>query len=260
MMNFKLVSYEIKDRIAYISLNRPEKRNAFNEDLVNELKKAFINAEEDKNVRIVVLGGKGKAFSAGADLEYLQSLQKNSFEENLADSNNLKELYQHIYEFKKIVIAKVEGHAIAGGAGLASACDFTFAIPDALFGYTEVKIGFIPAIVMVFLLRKIGEAKAKELLLTGRLISAENAKGFGLVNQVFPAELIGNAVHTFAVELANSTSAQSITNTKEMINNLAIMSLNQAFNYAAEMNAKGRENSDYKRGIQAFLNKEKMQW
>lgn len=260
MMDFKLVTYEIKDRIAYISLNRPEKRNAFNEDLVNELKKAFIHAEQDENVKIVVLGGKGKAFSAGADLEYLQSLQKNSFEENLADSNNLKELYQHIYEFKKIVIAKVEGHAIAGGAGLATVCDFTFAVPDALFGYTEVKIGFIPAIVMVFLLRKIGESKAKELLLTGKLISAQEAKDIGIVNQVFSAETIENSTHTFAMELANTTSAQSIANTKEMINKLAIMSLNQAFNYAAEMNAKGRENSDCKRGIQAFLNKEKIQW
>ena len=260
MMDFKLVSYEIKDRIAYISLNRPDKRNAFNEDLVNELKSAFIHAEQDENIKIVVLDGKGKSFSAGADLEYLQSLQKNSFEENLADSNNLKELYQHIYEFKKITIAKVEGHAIAGGAGLATVCDFTFAVPEALFGYTEVKIGFIPAIVMVFLLRKIGEAKSKELLLTVKLISAQEAHDLGIVSQVFSAETIEDATHNFAIELANSTSAQSISNTKEMMKNITSMSLTQAFDYAAEMNAKGRNNSDCKRGIQAFLNKEKIQW
>lgn len=260
MIDLKLVSYEIKERIAYISLNRPDKRNAFNEDLVNELKIAFQDAEKNDLVKIVVLGGKGKAFSAGADLGYIQSLQQNSYEENLADSNNLKELYQRIYEFKKIVIAKVEGHAIAGGAGLATVCDFTFAVPEALFGYTEVKIGFIPAIVMVFLIRKIGEAKAKELLLTGKLVSADEAKALGLINQVVSAETIENTVHSFAMEIAESTSGQSIANTKEMINKLSIMSLDEAFNYAAEMNAKGRENADCKRGIQAFLNKEKIKW
>jgi methylglutaconyl-CoA hydratase len=259
-MNFKLVEYLVKDRISYISLNRPEKRNAFNEALVNELKIAFIHAEENPEVKVVVLGGKGKVFSAGADLEYLQSLQNNSFEENLADSNNLKELYQHIYQFKKIVIAKVEGHAIAGGAGLATVCDFTFSVPDALFGYTEVKIGFIPAIVMVFLIRKIGEAKAKELLLTGKLVSADEAKALGIINTIIPSEDMASSVHSFAMELASSTSAQSIENTKHMMSRLSTMTLDEAFNFAAEMNAKGRESEDCKKGIEAFLKKEKISW
>lgn len=259
-MTYKLIEYYIKDHIAYIKLNRPEKRNAFNEALVNELKHAFSAAESDKNVKVVVLGGNGKAFSAGADLEYLQSLQVNTYQENLADSTNLKDLYQHIYTFKKVVIGMVEGHAIAGGAGLATVCDFTFSVPEALFGYTEVKIGFIPAIVMVFLLRKINESKAKELLLTGKLIPATEAKEMGIINALFTAEEIQEKTHSFAMEIASTTSAQSIANTKAMINKMLELNLDQAFKYAAEMNAKGRENEDCKRGIQAFLNKEKIVW
>ncbi len=259
-MKFDLIEYQVKDQIAYLFLNRPEKRNAFNEALVNELKVAFSEAENDKDVRAVVLGGRGKAFSAGADLAYLQGLQSNSYEENLADSNNLKELYQHIYTYKKVVIAMVQGHAIAGGAGLATVCDFTFAIPEALFGYTEVKIGFIPAIVMVFLLRKIGEGKAKELLLTGKLINAEAAKAFGLINEVVSPESIEKTVHSFAMDLVKSSSPQSITRTKHMMGRVQNMDVVDAFNYAAEMNAKGRESEDCKRGIQAFLNKEKINW
>lgn len=259
-MEFTFISYQVKERIAYITMNRPEKRNAFNVALVNELKIAFQEAEKDANVRIVILGANGEVFSAGADLSYLQGLQKNSYEENLADSNNLKELYQHIYTFPKIVIAKVEGHAIAGGAGLATVCDFTFAVPDAKFGYTEVKIGFIPAIVMVFLLRKISEGKAKELLLTGNLISAKKAKKIGLLTAIFKADTIEEQVRDFALQLASGTSAQSIANTKLMMQKVPELALQEAFTYAAEMNAKGRETVDCKNGIQAFLNKEKIVW
>lgn len=259
-MNLELVEYTIKDRIAYISLNRPEKRNAFNEQLVNELKLAFAHAEQEKQVKIIVLSGNGKAFSAGADLAYLQSLQKYTYEENLADSNNLKELYQQIYTCSKITIAKIKGHAIAGGAGLATVCDFSYAVPDILMGYTEVKIGFIPAIVMVFLLRKINEGKAKELLLTGKLISSEEALNLGLITHIFSEEEIDEKVHETAIDLAISTSAQSIANTKEMISKVQQISLTDGFNYAAEMNAKGRGNEDCKKGIASFLNKEKISW
>jgi methylglutaconyl-CoA hydratase len=259
-MEFTFISYQVKERIAFITMNRPEKRNAFNVALVDELKIAFLEAEKDSNVRVVILGAKGEVFSAGADLSYIQGLQKNSYEENLADSNNLKELYQHIYTFSKIVIAQVEGHAIAGGAGLATVCDFTFCVPEAKFGYTEVKIGFIPAIVMVFLLRKISEGKAKEMLLTGDLISAKKAKKIGLVTNIYKADEISEKVKAFAWHLAASTSSQSISNTKLMMQKVPELSLHEAFNYAAEMNAKGRETADCKKGIEAFLNKEKMLW
>ena len=137
-----------RGKVFEIILNRFEKRNALNNLFVQELTVAFLEADKDPEVRVIILKAKGKVFSAGADLEYLQELQKNSPEENLDDSNQLKNLFKFIYLQKKLVIAQVEGHAIAGGCGLVTVCDLAFSIPDAMFGYTEVKIGFIPAIVM----------------------------------------------------------------------------------------------------------------
>jgi len=178
------IRYEVNNRIGYITLNRPEKRNALNEEMVMHLQEAFTKAENDASVKIIVLRANGDAFCAGADLAYLQQLQKNSFEENLADSRNLMQLFKQIYSLKKVVIAQVEGHAIAGGGGLAAVCDFVFAVPEAKFGFTEVKIGFIPAIISVFILRKLGEAIAKKLLLTGSLFDAETMKNYFLVNDL----------------------------------------------------------------------------
>src|SRR5690606_36418588 len=134
----------------------------------------------------------------GADLEYLQKLQHNTFEENLTDSTILMELYKKIYLLKKVVIAQVNGHAIAGGAGLVSVCDFAFAVSEANFGYTEVKIGFIPAIVMVFLIKKIGEGKARELLLSGNIIDGEEAAKIGLINWVLEEDKLESTVNEFA--------------------------------------------------------------
>src|SRR4051812_14010764 len=142
-----VVEYNVAGRIAYITLNRPEKRNALKPELVSLLTKAVREAELDPAVKIVVLNANGESFCAGADLAYLRQLQKFSPEENLADSENLKELFLTIYTLKKVVIAQVQGPAVAGGCGLATVCDFVFAAADAKFGYTEVKIGFIPAIV-----------------------------------------------------------------------------------------------------------------
>src|SRR6476661_8606802 len=136
-----LVDYQVKNRIAYIIINRPDKRNALNSELVIALTKAFKQAEEDTSIKVIILKAIGDVFSAGADLDYLQKLQSFSFEDNLADSNLIKTLFETIYLQPKIVIAQVEGHAIAGGCGIASVCDFIFSTPDAKFGYTEVKIG-----------------------------------------------------------------------------------------------------------------------
>jgi methylglutaconyl-CoA hydratase len=152
-MNFSFIKTEKHDRLFYITLDRTEKKNALNTTLVTELTQALQIAEDHEEIKMVILKAAGDVFSAGADLEYLQKLQHFSYEDNLADSGLLKELLWKIYTLKKMVIAQVEGHAIAGGCGLAAVCDFCFAVPEAKFGYTEVKIGFIPALVMVFLLR-----------------------------------------------------------------------------------------------------------
>lgn len=256
----RYIKYAIKNRLAYITLNRSDKRNAFNYELIAELKDAFGKAEKDKRVKIIILNANGNVFSAGADLEYLQKLQKNSFKENLSDSTHLAELFKKIYFLKKIVIAQVEGHAIAGGCGLATVCDFAFAIPEAQFGYTEVKIGFIPAIVLIFLLRKIGEAKAKELLLTGKLMDAVTAKDFGLINFISSKEKIKSEVEKFALTLCEETSAESLSLTKEMIGKVQAMKLDDALKFAAKMNAQARSTDDCKKGIASFLSKEKIKW
>ena len=254
------VEYTVQDRIGYITLNRPEKRNALSFELVAALKDAFDVAENDSTVKVIVLRANGEAFCAGADLGYLQQLQKFSYEENLADSNHLKALFQKIYTLKKVVIAQVQGHALAGGCGLATVCDFSFAVPEAKFGYTEVKIGFIPAIVMIFLLRKIGEAKARQLLLSGDLVTAEDARAIGLVNTIASKETLGHEVYTFAQRLITTNSATSMEYTKQMIASVQSLSLEDALTFASAMNAKARASDDCIKGIQAFLNKEKIAW
>jgi len=255
-----VVIYSVKDRIGYITLNRPDKRNALNRELVIELMEAFSKAEVDPHVKVVVLKANGEAFCAGADLAYLQQLQNFSFEENLADSNHLKDLFLKIYSLKKIVIAQVQGHALAGGCGLATVCDFAFAVPEAKFGYTEVKIGFIPALVAVFLVRKIGEQKARHLLLTGEIIKAQEALNKGLINSVVERHDLETAVYQFAQTLINSNSEQSMQLTKQLIQDVHTLPLKEALDLAATMNAHARATEDCKKGISAFLNKQELRW
>lgn len=254
------IQYEVRDRVGIITLNRPEKRNALSHELVTELKEAFRMAADDTLVKVVILRANGEAFCAGADLAYLQQLQQFSFEENKQDSNHLRELFELIYLHPKVIVAEVQGHALAGGCGLATVCDFVFTVPEAKFGYTEVKIGFIPAIVMVFLLRKVGEACAKELLLSGELISATEAHDKGLLNKVVAPEQLQSEVWSFVQRLIKSNSGESMKLTKQMIAQVQSMSLTEGLEYAAEMNAKARGGEDCQRGIAAFLNKEKITW
>jgi methylglutaconyl-CoA hydratase len=254
------IKYKTENRIAFISLDRPEKRNALNTALVNELKECLKTAETDSEVKIIILKGRGKAFCAGADLASMKQLQSNSLSENLKDSQNLAELYKAIYLSPKIVIAQLTGHAIAGGAGLAAVCDFIYSVPEAKYGYTETAIGFVPAIVSIFLLRKIGETKAKELLLTGKIISAEEAKAYGIFNEVFPAEIIEEETLKLAKHLAEKTSGDSLRLTKKLINKVQGTDLETALNYAANLNAEARSTPDCKRGVSAFLNKKKIIW
>ncbi|QCR22920.1 enoyl-CoA hydratase/isomerase family protein [Pontibacter sp. SGAir0037] len=254
------VSYHVKDRIGYITLTRPEKRNALNFDMVTELKQAFVAAEDDEACKVIVLRAEGKVFCSGADLEFLQRLQEYDYHDNLVDSTHLMQLFRLIYTLKKVVIAQIHGHAIAGGCGLAALCDFSFAVPEARFGYTEVKIGFIPAIVKVFLLRKIGEAKARQLLLTGDLVSAEEAKAIGLINYVVSAGELEEQVNAFAQKLCKENSRQAMEVTKEMIARVQEMSLEDGLQYAAEMNAVARGSEDCQKGIASFLNKESLSW
>ena len=256
----KYITYNVEERIGYITLNRPEKRNALSQELVTELKDCFVQAGLDPGVKVVVLRARGEAFCAGADLAYLQDLQQYAYAQNLEDSNHLRDLFLTIYTLPKVVIAQVQGHALAGGCGLATVCDFALAVPEAKFGYTEVKIGFIPALVMVFLIRKIGEARARHLLLTGSLISANDALAMGLITQVVSPDTLEAEVNTLAQKLASGNSATSMAMTKQMMAEVQSLPLDEALDYASHMNAQARATDDCKRGIAAFLAKEKIMW
>jgi methylglutaconyl-CoA hydratase len=259
-MSQGLVLYQVADRIATITLNRPDKRNALNGELVNELIDQLLRAEEDDEVKVIVLKANGPVFSAGADLAYLQQLQQNTYEENLADSYQLKKLFTTICYLPKIVIAQVEGHAIAGGCGLATVCDIIFSTPEANFGYTEVKLGFVPAIVSCFMMRKTSETIAKKLLLTGMLFSAAEALNYNLITVVTKKEDIGQNVTDFALDLCNNASSNALMVTKQLINQTTYPWLEKSLDMAVQINARVRESDDFKKGVAAFLNKEKTKW
>ena len=255
-----LVLTAIEERIGYITLNRPEKRNALSPELVAQLKNAFLQMKEDGSVKVVVLQAEGKAFCAGADLAYLKELQSYSAEENEADSRSVSELFKMIYTFPKVVIAKVQGHAIAGGCGLASVCDFILTVPEARFGYTEVRIGFVPAIVSYFLIRKIGEAKAAQYLLTGELYRSGDFASSGLIYQIVNSEDLDHATLQLAQQLIEKNSTDSMQITKELLSTVGQMQMDEAMEAAAQINAKARVTADCVKGIGAFLSGESLSW
>ncbi|MEP0711415.1 enoyl-CoA hydratase-related protein [Algoriphagus sp.] len=255
-----VVLTEISDRIGIITLNRPEKRNALGPDLIAGLHSAFEAMSANEEVKVIVLRSTGKAFCAGADLAYLQQLQDFSYEENLADSRRLMELFRLIYCLPKVVIAEIQGHALAGGCGLATVCDFAFAVPEALFGYTEVRIGFVPSLVSVFLTEQIGYAKTQELLLSGEFISSAKAAELGLITKVEAAEFLRESVQEFATKLVTQNSAFSMSKTKTLLRQLNENERNKSLDLAAETNANARAHEDCKKGIAAFLSKTSPDW
>lgn len=260
---FFIMSYiltEIKDRIGYVILNRPDKRNALNAEFVSELKQSIQTFEDNAGVRAIIIKSSGKVFCAGADLAYLQQLQSNTYEENLQDSENLAHLFKQIYICSKPIISMVNGPALAGGCGLATVCDICFATPSSTFGYTESRIGFIPAIVFVFLRKKIAETHVKKLLFTGEIISASHALSLGLISEITEASDFEKYVHQWTVNLIENSSGNSLSSLKQMYNSIDGLTLEESLKYACEMNAKTRESSDCKSGIAAFLNKQIIKW
>ncbi len=255
-----MVKTHKENRIGYITLNRPEKRNALGPEMVKGLSEAFDFFSDDEEVKLIVLKAEGKAFCAGADLAYLKDLQSYTFEENLEDSRRLMELFTKIYEYPKVVIAQVQGHAIAGGCGLMTVCDFAFSVPEALFGYTEVRIGFVPALVSVFLNEQIGGAKTQELLLHGGLIEAHQAKAYGLVNEIYSPDELESQVDSFAQELIEKNSTNSMSQTKALLRQLNREERNKNLQDAAKLNAEVRAHPDCVHGISSFLEKKKPQW
>jgi methylglutaconyl-CoA hydratase len=255
-----MVLLTIENRIATLTLNRPEKRNALNDEMAKELLLHLTTLKDNDECKVLIIKANGEAFCAGADLAYLQKLQSNSYEDNLLDSMSLMQMFKALYSFPKITIAQVEGPAFAGGCGLAGLCDFCFATPEAQFAYTEVKIGFIPAIVSVFLSPKIGENIAKQMLLTGDVYTALEAKEMRLINEIVERDLISSQVFEFAAKLVRTVSADSIRLTKGLLNDIKGFSIGEQLEIAAKANAQARGTNDCKKGIAAFINKEKLNW
>jgi len=250
------LAYE--NALALLTLNRPDKRNAISYELIGELLRA-LEAIEKSTAQIVVLTGAGNAFCSGMDLDNLRSITDRSAAESLADSQRMGHLFRSLYEFPKVTIAAVNGAAVAGGCGLATLCDFTLASSDAKFGYTEVRIGFIPAIVSTFLLRQVGEKQARELLLSGRIISAEEAFRMGLANEVVPSDKLLERARELAASLLQNSPA-SLLATKRLLQNYAAADLDRRISAAVEENARIRRTSDFREGVSSFLEKRKPLW
>jgi methylglutaconyl-CoA hydratase len=244
--------------VATITLNRPDKRNAISPVMIDELLAALDEIEAGPS-RVAILTGSGKAFCAGMDLSALSALAGYSIEQNLEDSQRMARLFRRLYFFPKPLIAAVNGPAIAGGTGIATMCDFTLAVPEAKFGYTEVKIGFIPALVSVFLRRQIGEKRARDLLLTGRVFDAAEALALGLVTEVVPAERLLTRAHELADSLLQC-SPTSLQRTKLLLRRCAEVEIDREIELAVQENAAIRSTADFKEGLAAFLEKRPPNW
>ena len=256
-MSEPLILVRDEGPVRWLTLNRPDKRNALSGELVFELLAALDEARDA--ARCVAITGAGSCFSAGADLAALQRMQTATKEENLADSLALAGLFRVIAEYPLPIIAAVNGHALGGGAGLAVACDFTVAADTATLGFTEVRIGFVPAIVLNFLIRVTGERAARELCLTGRRVSADEAAAMGLVNRVVASDALPGAVAAIGDEL-HAASPEAIATTKRLFLDLRPMSLADGLRHGAEKNATARGSDDCREGIAAFLEKRKPRW
>lgn len=248
------------DSILLISLNRPEKRNALDADMVRELQSALDEGARDDAVRVMVLMSEGEAFCAGADLAYLTALGEASTLENAADSLQLMEMMYALRTFPKPVIAKVQGPALAGGCGLAIACDIVVASENASFGFPEVRIGFVPAIVMKLLTERVGTGIARELLLRGNAVDADTAQQLGLVNYVVDPDDLNSSVERLAFEFAQKVSPQAVRMTKQLLLETSSMDLAGAMRHAAAWNAIARSSDDFRTGLGAFLGKQKIHW
>lgn len=243
--------------VGTLTLNRPAKRNALSAELIEDIGKGLAELVADESIRVIVLKAEGPAFCAGADLDSLQRMADATAMENLADSVRLKDMLQSIADCPKPVIAQVHGPAVAGGCGLASVCDIVVAGRNgAVFGYSEVRIGFIPAIVLVYLLQKVGDARARRLVLSAELVSADEAHRIGLISDVVEDDNLEAYVMALALKLAaNSGTAMALT--KQMVNSIHGMSPESALSYATSLNAFARQTEDCKKGIARFLNSNK---
>jgi len=241
-----------------ITLNRPEKRNSLSPELIDELTEALKEAAEC-DCGVIILTGAGSAFCSGLDMEHLATMNAQTVEDHRRDSENMARVLRTLYEFPKPIIAAVNGPAIAGGMGLATLCDFTLSVPDARFGYTEVRVGFVPAIVASFLLRQVGEKRTRELLLSARILKADEALRLGLVTRIVqPEDLLAEA-HALAQSLLLN-SPQAMRAVKELLTGHSEGQLDDEIEAAISANALQRSQADFREGVSAFLERRRPEW
>ena len=260
MNSFSTINVGIKDSVVTVSLNRPEIRNAFNEVMISELITCFETLREREDVRIIVLRGIGKSFCAGADLNWMRDVAKYSYEENYRESLQLSKCFYSIYSSPKPTIAVIHGAAIGGANGLLAACDMAYCDNETVFSLSEVKIGIVPACISPYVIKRVGEYGARELMLTGRRINGPEAQSFGLVNKSLAENELDTHVNGI-VELLLSSGPKAVSQCKVLIDKVANeISLDEALTYTAKMIADIRASEEGQEGMAAFLGKRSPNW
>jgi methylglutaconyl-CoA hydratase len=257
-MPFHALQLNYAAGVATITLCRPEKRNAISFELLEELLAALDDVERS-TANVLILTGEGKAFCAGLDLEELRSLLGKTHQENVEDTTRIARIFRRLYDFPKPTIAAVNGAAVGGGVGIATMSDFTLAVPEARFGYTEVRIGFMPAIVSSILVWQVGHKAARDLLLSGRLFDAAEAQRLGLVNEIVAPEKLMDRARELAAQLLENSPA-AVRATKKLLNGFIASELDRQIAEGIEDNARQRATPDFREGVSAFLEKRKPRW
>jgi methylglutaconyl-CoA hydratase len=258
MTHFHHILAESANGVRTLTLNRPDKRNALNPELIDELTSALHEAAEC-DCGIVILAGAGQAFCSGLDIEHLAANTATTPEDNRLASESMARVLRALYDFPKPVIAAVNGPAIAAGMALATIADFTLATPESKFGFTEVRFGFVPAIVASFLLRQVGEKRTRDLLLTGRMLKAQEALQLGLVTEIVTADELPKTARALAQSLLLN-SPQAMQSVKRLLAKHAARRLDEELADAVDANAQQRATDDFKEGIRAFLNHRRAEW
>ena len=258
-MTYTTLKYEKDGRVGRVTFNRPEIHNAFNGTVITEMAELFTELEKDDDLRVILLTGEGKSFCAGADLNWMREVVTQSFEENLAESNALADLFYQIYSFKRPIVGRINGAAIGGGTGFVAVCDIAIAARSAKFSFSEVKIGVVPACIGPYVIRKMGEGKARELFITGERMNADRAFSVGLVNTVVDDDQLDTEVDNL-LQAILSSGPEAVAMAKRLVSEVPSMSPEQFKPFTAEMIAGLRISDEGQEGMDAFLNKRKPNW
>ncbi|UCD16622.1 MAG: enoyl-CoA hydratase/isomerase family protein [Candidatus Zixiibacteriota bacterium] len=258
-MDYETISCEIRDRVAHIRFCRPEVHNAFNDTVIYEMTDLFSELDRDAMLRVVVLTGEGKSFCSGADLNWMKRVITQSFEENLKESTALANLFARIYHFRRPVIGRINGAAIGGGVGFVAVCDVAIAAESAKFSFSEVKIGLVPACIGPYVVKKVGEGKAREFFITGERMNGLKAFEAGLVNRCVPDDQLDDAINDL-LAMIKSSGPEAIAVAKDLVSSVPNMSEDEYKRFTAEMIARLRISEEGQEGMSAFLQKRKPKW